>query len=54
MHGSSSQLIKDVNDHYKLQAIDISTLLILSNGWTLDMEKATKYTYMRWISVSVS
>ena len=25
-------------DHYNLQAIDSSELLILSNGWTLDME----------------
>ena len=54
MHGSSSsKLTTDVTDHYYLQAIDSSTLLILSNGCTLDMEQATKYTYMRWISVSV-
>ena len=50
MHGSSSS---NVTDHYNPQVIDRSTLLILSNDWTLDMEQATKYTYMRWISVSV-
>ena len=26
-------------DHYNLQAIDSSELLILSNSWTLDMEQ---------------
>ena len=32
----------DVTDHYNLQVIDSSELLILSNGWTLDMEQVTK------------
>ena len=43
----------DVTDHYNLQVIDSSERLILSNGWTLDMEQVTKYSYMRWISASV-
>ena len=42
-----------VTDHYNLQVIDSSSLLIHSNGCTLYMEQATKYTYIRWISVSV-
>ena len=29
----------DAIDHYNLQAIDSSELLILSNGWTLGMEQ---------------
>ena len=45
--------ITDVPDHYNLQVIDSSQLLILSNGWTLDMEQVTKYMYMRWISAPV-
>ena len=29
----------DAIDHYNLQAIDSSELLILSNDWTFDMEQ---------------
>ena len=32
-------LTTHVIDHYNLQAIDSSELLILSNGWTLDMKQ---------------
>ena len=52
MHGSSSS---DHRCDRSLQSTSYRQLraYILSNGWTLDMEQVTKYSYMRWISVSV-
>ena len=41
-----ARAITDVTDHYNLQVIGSSELLILSNGWILDMEQVTKYMYM--------